>query len=199
MKDVLGDFQITLTESCSEFVQSEYKNARLIVEYGTGGSTLVGAHLGKRLISVESDRDWLDALMAQAEKACISNQITPLLANIGKTENWGYPEDETCWRNWHTYPVTPWQYCRKHALNPDLVLIDGRFRVACFLACCVYTEKPIKILFDDFVDRAHYHVIKEFIQPEKYIDNRLAFFYVEPNMLSSQFILEHVHYFYDKE
>ena len=49
--------------------------------------------------------------------------------------------------------------------KPELVLIDGRFRVACFLFSLINGSPGTKIIFDDYVNRPHYHVVEEFIKP----------------------------------
>ena len=46
--------------------------------------------------------------------------------------------------------------------TPDLILIDGRFRVLCFLTSLKFSPKGTKILFDDYRDRQFYHIVEEF-------------------------------------
>ena len=46
--------------------------------------------------------------------------------------------------------------------NPDLVLIDGRFRVACALYTWFAVDGAAIVLFDDFFDRPFYHVVLEY-------------------------------------
>ena len=47
----------------------------------------------------------------------------------------------------------------------DLVLIDGRFRVACFLTTLRYANPKTKIYFDDYLTRPFYHEVEEFEVP----------------------------------
>lgn len=44
----------------------------------------------------------------------------------------------------------------------DLVMIDGRFRVACCLKCFALLNDACNILFDDFLDRPHYHIVLDY-------------------------------------
>ncbi len=62
---------------------------------------------------------------------------------------------------------------------PDVVLIDGRFRVACFLTVMLRATKPVTVLFDDYHKRPEYHWIEEFGAP---VDRarRMARFEVTP-------------------
>jgi hypothetical protein len=57
----------------------------------------------------------------------------------------------------------------------DLVLIDGRFRVACCLKCFDVIKDDCFILFDDFLNRKQYHVVLDYFNVvEQTRDNRLV-------------------------
>ena len=54
----------------------------------------------------------------------------------------------------------------------DLILIDGRFRVACCLKCYDIINDNCLIIFDDFFKRQHYHIVLEYFDIiEKTEDN----------------------------
>ena len=199
MQNILGNFDLTFSVDCAEFVKQKYREARVILEYGSGGSTLIAGYYQKTIITVESDRDWLNALVAHAKDVKLDSTITPLWVDIGETENWGYPDNELHWRNWYNYPTQPWVNCHEQGVYPDLVLIDGRFRVASFFSSCIHTKKPLTILFDDFIDRPHYHRVKQIVKPHEIIDNRMAVFHVQPGLISADFLLSNLHFFYDVE
>lgn len=167
-KKLFKKFELTFSEVVAAFVKKTYKKANVIVEYGSGGSTFLAAKAHKKIISVESDIEWLMELMASYKESSLKGDIIPLWANIGPTENWGYPDNESQWKQWPNYSKLPWKFCQEHKLSPDVILIDGRFRVACFLACCVAVKKPTLLLFDDFVEREHYHCVKKIIPPRYY-------------------------------
>lgn len=46
--------------------------------------------------------------------------------------------------------------------NTDLILIDGRFRVACCLKVFKQINKECFIAFDDFLDRKVYHIVLDY-------------------------------------
>ncbi|WP_395341561.1 hypothetical protein PN836_019545 [Ningiella sp. W23] len=191
------NFQLTLTPECGEFVKKEYKKAKLIVEYGSGGSTFLAAALsGKKVLSVESDIKWLMELMSAYKEQDLKGDIVPLWADIGETKEFGYPADESKYKDWPNYAKLPFLFCREHKLSPDLALIDGRFRVACFLACCAYTKTNMKILFDDYAVRKRYHVVERICKPSAIIGDRMAVFDIKPKMVNSDFLADHYHYFY---
>jgi hypothetical protein len=116
---------------------------------------------------------------------------------VGETKEWGFPVNDSKWRNWPNYARLPWQYCEQHNLSPDIVLIDGRFRLACFLATCVYIKKDTVILFDDYEDRKYYHIVEKLFPKTDVIDNRMAVFKVTPNKVTPQFLLDNVTFFSD--
>ena len=45
----------------------------------------------------------------------------------------------------------------------DVILIDGRFRVACFLYCLLKSKEGSFIFFDDYINRSYYHVVEDII------------------------------------
>ena len=64
---------------------------------------------------------------------------------------------------------------KKEKASIDLVLIDGRFRVACCLKCYNIISKNCVIAFDDFLNREHYHIVLDYFDiVEKTEDNRMV-------------------------
>ncbi|MNG37124.1 hypothetical protein D3C84_1243760 [compost metagenome] len=53
------------------------------------------------------------------------------------------------------------------------------------------------MLFDDFVEREHYHFVKQLFEPVEIIGERMAVFKVRPKKVSSRLLLENMHYFLD--
>lgn len=190
-------FEVYFTKECAEYVRQEYTSANNIVEYGSGGSTLIAAELGKTVITTESSAAWLVEVMGAYKENKLQGHIIPIYADIGPTGNFGHPKDETNWKNWPTYATKAWKYCSEHQLDADLVLIDGRYRVACFIASCINTKTSVKVLFDDYVDRPNYHIVEKLSKPNEIIDNRMAVFQIEPNMIAAEFILENIGCFYN--
>ena len=156
------------------------------LEYGSGGSTVVAARLGKPFISVDTDRFYMNAVKKKV------SDLSPLQkfvhADIGVTGPWGVPlkarnPSPSRLTKWKDYPNAPWRIIDE-AKRPDLILIDGRFRVAAALTCLLKTISAphTYILFDDYFDRPDYHGMEEFIEPlARY--GRMALF--QPQMQES--------------
>lgn len=51
-------------------------------------------------------------------------------------------------------------------IKDDLLAIDGRFRVQCFLYSLINADEGTILLFDDYCDRPYYHIVEEIIEPE---------------------------------
>lgn len=155
-----------------------YSEASVILEYGSGGSTELGSRMpGKYIMSVESDRDWARSLR---QRLCGPDILSPVVVHhvdIGRTGPWGRPRDDRAWRRFHAYPNEVWE--QKWFRHPDVVLIDGRFRTACFATILLRVERPVRVLFDDYGVRPLYHQVEEFVRPAAMF-GRMAEFRVEP-------------------
>lgn len=141
--------------SAAEITQLELQLAGRdsLLEFGCGGSTLIAARQVKRLVSVDSDSEWLAHVGTNLARAAID--FTPFHADIGPTKEWGYPADTSRLADWPRYHVGVW---RRLQGSPDAVLVDGRFRVACLLQSVIHCKPDCLLLFHDFFDRPHYHV-----------------------------------------
>lgn len=137
----------------TDWVQSHYRDATAILEYGSGGSTAYAAcHARAPIVSIESDAAWAANLIDTLTRAGVMDtRIDIRHANIGKTREWGMPATHNDWRRYWAYPMGFWQ--GEGRIDPDLVLIDGRFRLGCFLATILNTRRPVTVLWDDYVGR----------------------------------------------
>lgn len=168
-----------MPEAALPFVYSRLSTSRCYLEYGSGGSTVKASELGVPvIISVESDASWLDAVKqkVQASKA-VGAQHHLVHIDIGPTKEWGFPTSDSGWRGYAKYPLEAWKLCKEKNLSPDLVLVDGRFRVACCLASFLFAKPGTRVLIDDYGDRPLYHAVEKFISVASTID-RVAEFIV---------------------
>jgi len=141
------------------------RTAAVYLEYGSGGSTVVAAGLCPCVISVDSDSRFLDAVTAKVQATNAACRFYPVYADIGRTGKYGKPLLRFLpSEKWQRYPASPWEVLRRLGVMPSVVLIDGRFRVACALR--VLLELPndagAAILFDDFSNRPYYRIVLDF-------------------------------------
>jgi hypothetical protein len=83
-------------------------------------------------------------------------------ADIGTVGDWGVPKSHDGFSRYWTYPTLPWVYLKSIRQSPDLILIDGRFRVACALISILFAEEGTLILVDDYADRPEYWLIERY-------------------------------------
>lgn len=161
-------------------LQECYAQGRVILEYGSGGSTVLAARMpGKLVFSVESDRDWALRLQTRIDSLDLPSPATVYHADIGPTGAWGRPLDSTYWHRFHAYPLSIWD--EPFFRHPDVVLIDGRFRASCMMAVMVRTTHPVTVLFDDYTERLPYHMVEEWVTPRETV-GRMAVFDVSPGL-----------------
>ena len=177
--DVMTEFPLSFPPDVARLVRDRYAAATVILEYGSGGSTLLAAGLpGKLIFSVESDRAWALALQTRIDLANLPSPVTIQHTDIGPTGRWGRPLDDSHWHQYHHYPLRIWS--EPWFRQPDLILIDGRFRAACLVAACLHVTRPTTVLFDDYTDRPAYHVVERLVKPVRTVE-RMAEFYIEPH------------------
>ncbi len=164
------------------YLREVYQQARVILEYGAGGTTRIAASLpGKFIISVESDSKWAHQLQQEIDSENPASPVVIYPVDIGPTSLWGRPVDTNSWRHFFRYPLDVWE--EPFFRHPDTILIDGRMRTACLAMTMLRCTRPVKVLFDDYGVRPLYQAIEKVIKPTKMV-GRLAQFDIEPNMVS---------------
>ena len=145
-----------------------------IFEYGSGGSTYQ-ASIRKNIntiYSVESDIQWHNKL-----KKKIKHKNINYIFNEMKTQpkNLGHPGKNATNQQKINYSNHMKKLSRNKQNSIDLVLIDGRFRVACCLKCYDIIKDNCLIAFDDFLNRKFYHIVLYFFTIiDKTKDNRMV-------------------------
>ena len=159
------------------WLEEKLQRTTCFLEYGSGGSTRLAAAIGvPHIVSVESDRAFAAAVEAAVTAADSKSQCKVIHADIGRTKGWGYPTGFEGFQRWPNYALAPWDFVRANHLSPDFILIDGRFRVSCFLASLLEARPGTHILFDDYGDRVpRYGHVERFLKPAEQIDRSAIF------------------------
>lgn len=187
---------LTFPPNLNNFFAKVVSESTAILEYGSGGSTKFISQSSRYLLSIDSDKKFIDSLKNQIDDINCNHNISLLHIDIGPTKEWGHPADISKKGSWYTYAISPWKVLIDQSIAPDLVLIDGRFRVACMLATMASASKPTRIIFDDYVGRSYKETIEKFIKPLNIID-RAAYFEINPGDLSASDILSSFNSFFD--
>jgi hypothetical protein len=139
------------------------------LEYGSGGSTVAAWRIAQTVVSVDNDRRFLRTVARAVADIAPPPALSSLMhVDTGITKQWGYPlfrrPVPRRLRRWQRYPVAPWAFLETHGVQPDTILVDGRFRVACVLESLLRLDEgsPCTILVDDYADRPEYAAVEEF-------------------------------------
>lgn len=171
------------SDLATEWFSSVLQRSKRYLEFGSGGSTYLAAKLGVPFISVESDKLFLNAVRAKIENDHLLNEAeqTYHYADIGLTGPFGKPVTVgkpsarrlAAFRKYSDPPAA----CLSRRFVPDLVLIDGRFRVACALKMLrvLANEEHWTLVVDDYVNRPKYNIIANYARLEFHV-GRMAVF-----------------------
>lgn len=152
--------------------ESYLKNSKAYYEFGSGGSTKLATRHNVEVYGVESDKFWVDTLKKEAGPLCKVDYV-----DIGPTKEWGYPVNDD---NRDKFPRYS-QAIMQHDKAFDLILVDGRFRVACTLNAIRQTLAQQKntddtvIFIHDFWNRPDYHSVLNFLDVREKVESAGAF------------------------
>ena len=134
------------------------EKASVYFEYGSGGSTYQASLRDniKKIYTVESDKQWLYILNYKITKPNINYIFNEMDT---QPNNWGNPGKNATLEQRLNYSSQLGKLTKDEQKCIDLILIDGRFRVAsCLKAHGLISDKCL-IAFDDFLDREEYHEV----------------------------------------
>jgi hypothetical protein len=154
----------------------------------------------KIIVSTESDKQWAKDLESYIKNNPRTKSLPKILSvDIGQTTHWGWPANYNRFNSFYSYSTQPWinyfgsatdslllsNLSSEKEDHPDVILIDGRFRLACFLVSCFFCRKESTILFDDYTDRPHYEKAEIVSRPESFA-GRMAIFQITPKKFTSR-------------
>lgn len=150
-----------MTKDELKLLHTKLESSTCYLEYGSGKSTEYVATLESLdlIVSVESDKAfWNDRVLSNpiVRKRIERGELKPIFPNLGETGAWGVPTGDDLKFLWPNYALSP------HNNNGfDLILVDGRFRVACILASALALPE-CDILVHDFWQRKKYHIVLQY-------------------------------------
>ena len=136
-------------------------SARFYFEYGCGGSTSLACRVGVadlQVVSADSSQEWLAKV---SNDSCITanhDKYKQVFIDLGAIGILGFPNSTDKISDWHQYSSA----IHPFANRTDLVLIDGRFRVASALKSLMATSPGTPILFHDFFGRRGYYPVLKY-------------------------------------
>jgi hypothetical protein len=144
------------------------------LEFGLGGSTLIAIRRNLKVVAIDSDPDWVKQATGQPEISSAVSKGTAIIrhADIGPISVWGNPRDRSAINKWPNYLNSAWDlYSSGSQQFPDVVFVDGRFRVACCLSIILasgfdskLTQNVRVLLHDVGAERPHYDPVFQFFE-----------------------------------
>jgi len=147
-------------------------NIKNYLEFGSGGSTYYVSSLNniKHIISYETDKKWLNKLKTEniikqrIDKFQIDFKFYNLECNWWEYVSWANKNmkimtNENILNTWEKYTKN----ISDINITPDLILVDGRFRVSSCLESIKICHKDTIFLFHDYTIRPQYHIIEKFL------------------------------------
>ena len=143
------------------YFEKYLKKSKFYLEYGSGASTFFAKKNKKKFISLEADKSFYSFLKKNIK------QIKYL--DIGPTKYFSIPILPTCMIrkkiNYYSNYLT--NIYNSQGVIPDLILIDGRFRILTTLKIIRFLKKKkaqnIIIIIDDYLKRRHYKNIENIV------------------------------------
>lgn len=171
-----SSFELPKAPHMSEAERALFKKAlseaKSYFEFGSGGSTVWAVRAGLTVKGVESDASWVNALKQQLGEHCQVEAV-----DIGPTREWGYPISSE-----HSHKFANYSHAIKaHDYPFDLILVDGRFRVACTATTIQHildhhrSPEDARIFIHDFWDRPAYHLVLDFLDTLERVDTAGVF------------------------
>lgn len=143
---------------------------RRLFEFGCGGSTLLAIQLEiPRITSVDSDPAWLERLRQDPQIGAREREgsLTLIHGDIGPVRGWGRPVEDKPRPEWRAY----WSALDEEtAKGVDIVLVDGRFRVACALNALLLLRPGALVAIHDYWNRPKYQVVGPFGETVEKVD-----------------------------
>lgn len=141
---------------------------KVILEFGSGGSTIQLIKRKKKVYSVESNPEFYNYMKSiSLVKKAMGKSLFLKFIDLGNTDPWGRPVSLERKENWHGYYTEVWKDIMQDGNKVDVIFIDGRFRIS----CCVYSIlkvlennwKETIFMIHDFWNREEYKVLLRFL------------------------------------
>jgi hypothetical protein len=175
------------------FFKNSLKQSNCYLEFGCGGSTVYASNEAKvrHILSVDTSLEWISQVLKEVRAS--NGNLHLVHIDLGEVGDWGTPKSTEKYGEFWKYTVAPWKKASELQLVPDTVLIDGRFRVACFLYSLLVARVGTTLIFDDYFDRPEYFVVERFCRVEQKV-GRSAIFVASQHFNTADLVSEYARY-----
>jgi hypothetical protein len=154
-----------------------------VFDWGSGGSTILISQVAKTVVSIETDKKYSRFMRIRVKNM---QNVTILYANIGFTKAYGEPLTilrKIMSQRYLNVTDIFFKNINFNNFQPEIVIIDGRFRVWCALESIQNIKGDFLLVFDDYVSRSEYHPIGMILGDPCEIIGDTAFFKVQNHLI----------------
>jgi ABC-type sulfate transport system substrate-binding protein len=178
---------IFMPEKQQQYFEKTLNNCNSYLEFGAGSSTIYASNnIKNKGLTFESDYNWFKRVNEQI----VNDKYNIVYIDIETVDNtWGYPGKNCSLEKQEKYSTEFKKYIKE--LKPDVIFIDGRYRVSCALQIHEYISPETRVLFDDFLNRPHYHEILDYYDIIHKVDNMVELRkknIIVPNSVKNKYI-----------
>lgn len=170
-------YPFIMHEDEKELLKKYVQNATSYLEFGLGGSTIFSLiNSDANIISIDTNKDWISFMKSyKFIKNNLDKRLSIYYIDIGPTKGWGYPVDESKNENFHKFSSEIFKLTDPSIY--DLILVDGRFKVACTLQSILNCQnnKNLKILIHDYSFRDEYQIVEKYLNRDESINSLYVF------------------------
>lgn len=169
------------SRKANNFFLKKISRCNYYFEIGAGNSTIIAEKKSKYFYSVETSKPFFNFM-----KKKINNKNRIKFFNLGLVGDYSYPVFLS--KNKAINFINFTEKFLKFKKFPDLILVDGRYRVLFLLRLLKYKKKILSnktcILLDDYKKRSYYKILNKFysinlvgrmakLVPKKHTNNNL--------------------------
>ena len=158
---------LRMTDAEASFFSECLGTAKVYLEFGAGGSTILACHNKiSVIVCVETDAAWIQKVKEHevAAAAVAQRRLQFLHIDVGPVGDWGYPSIDAKIRQWPLYYTAPYLQLEH---DYDLTLVDGRFRVPCLLTAAMFASEGCGVLVHDYGFRHVYTIAEKYFDTER--------------------------------
>lgn len=157
-------------EADNYFLQ-KLKTSKLYLEYGCGSSTIVAKKFNVNFYSIEGDKNFYrymkniikDTRLIYKSLGVVKYYSVPIENDFAPVNKISKKMKDLI----HEYTSGIIKYFDEKKIYPDLILIDGRYRVLCALFLYNFLRNKnyeFNIIIDDYFDRPFYQVLDNYFE-----------------------------------
>ena len=162
------------SEKANDFFESELRKSKTYLEYGSGSSTFLAQELNKKFFSIEADKNFYKFMNKKIKGDKIIFKSLGIVKDYSIPINLDYGRNLKQINNRQKIKIEDYlngilKDLDEKKIIPDLILVDGRYRTLCGLHLYNFFKNKnvqFKIIFDDYIDRKHHHILENFFEIE---------------------------------